>query len=190
VTFHNLSSSQRWRHRATFPVRFGQCGERGKRGGVLDSGAAPLFSTTCPVPGAFLLRATKPGRNDDQTPPARRFLTLWPSCRCLVHSFEKAREYVIKRNLLRRQLTGSQRAMAAQALATVTHGGDRKIKFPDRELDLDAQDKTVKHVAEIAGVSKTQIARAKRVTREAPPRVAVARAWAAIAHYLDNWCIL
>jgi ParB family chromosome partitioning protein len=83
--------------------------------------------------------------------------------------------YVISHNLHRRHLTESQRAMVAQKLANLSHGGDRKSdQGANLPLEPEAPAVTVAQAAEMLSVSERSVKSARKVAEEAPYEVSSA----------------
>lgn len=75
---------------------------------------------------------------------------------------------VISKNLKRRHLNESQRAMIAADIANLPRGGDRKTdQAANRRIDAVTQPEAAK----MLNVSERSVSRAKRVQQEAPPEV-------------------
>jgi hypothetical protein len=70
--------------------------------------------------------------------------------------------FIISTNIRRRHLTESQRAMVAAKIADMRRGGDRKT-------EAKSDSKTLKQAAQELNVSRSSVATAKQVLKEAPP---------------------
>lgn len=81
--------------------------------------------------------------------------------------------FVVSKNLHRRHLTESQRAMVAAKLANMKHGGDRKTNDQAPNLELDAP-VSVPKAAEMLNVGASNVHKAKRVQRDGVPELAKA----------------
>ena len=93
--------------------------------------------------------------------------------------------FVLALNVARRHLTPSQAAMAAAKIANLSHGGDRKSeKNQRRQESLEKAPKSKKpdaakpvsnqEAADMLGVHRSSVVKAKRVQRDAIPEVAKA----------------
>ena len=84
--------------------------------------------------------------------------------------------FVISRNLARRHLSESQRAMVAAELAKMEHGGSRKTdQAANLRLDIGAdvpQPVSVEQAAEMLNVSTRSVETAKKVIRDGVPELA------------------
>lgn len=91
-----------------------------------------------------------------------------PSAKAVSQAQQEAEvlRFAITKNLHRRHLTESQRAMIAATLATAKHGGDRKSTDQDANLHLDR-----KEAAEQMNVSPRSVADATKVRENATPSV-------------------
>lgn len=74
--------------------------------------------------------------------------------------------FVLSKNLHRRHLTESQRAMVAAELANMRHGGNRKDQAANLPLD-----RTQAEAAEMLNVSGRSVRTAKHVIEEAEPEI-------------------
>jgi N6-adenosine-specific RNA methylase IME4 len=74
--------------------------------------------------------------------------------------------FVLSKNLRRRHLNESQRAMVAAKIETLTHGGDRRSEDQDANLHLEI---SRPKAAEMLSVSKRSIASAKAVHEKGDP---------------------
>ena len=77
--------------------------------------------------------------------------------------------FVVSTNLHRRHLNSSQRAMIAETIAQLRHGGDRKSK--SQICDLKA---TPAEAASLLNVSKRNVERARQVKEKGVPELAAA----------------
>jgi ParB-like chromosome segregation protein Spo0J len=88
---------------------------------------------------------------------------------------EEALAYIISKNLKRRHLDESQRAMVAARVANLQHGGDRK---PDQAANLPLEPMpppvTQAAAAEMVNVSERSVRSAKKVIEQGEPEVAMA----------------
>lgn len=89
---------------------------------------------------------------------------------------DSAKDYVISKNLKRRNLTEAQRTMAMAALARLQHGSNRHEAKVIENLDVSIGTSTEKPIdrkeaAEIAGVGEQTMARAMKVDRHGAPEL-------------------
>jgi hypothetical protein len=77
-------------------------------------------------------------------------------------------KYVISKNLHRRHLTTSQRAMIAAQIANITHGGDR---VSEQARNSALAPISQKQAAETFHVSVDSVKEATKLKREAPPEI-------------------
>ena len=81
------------------------------------------------------------------------------------------RQYVISANLMRRHMTGSQRAMLASDLEGYGHGGDRVSEDAERDaISQLARDEA----SDLAGISGRHTARAAKVKKQGIDEIAQA----------------
>lgn len=80
--------------------------------------------------------------------------------------------FVISRNLARRHLSESQRAMVAGTLANMGHGGNRKAdQTPDLGLDPQPPPISTQQAADMLNVGRGTVEAAKKVIRDGVPEL-------------------
>lgn len=94
----------------------------------------------------------------------------------LIGDAEAALQFVLSKNLHRRHLQESQRAMVAAKIANISHGGDRRSE-QSSNLSLEKMDQ--RRAAKIMGVSRSSVQSAAKVIKlgTAPLIVGVEQGW-------------
>jgi N6-adenosine-specific RNA methylase IME4/DNA-binding transcriptional regulator YdaS (Cro superfamily) len=104
------------------------------------------------------------GRNRDSV-----CLALGIKPKCVEYTGDDPLSYVLSKNLKRRHLTASQRAMVAEKLANMPRGGDRKSEnIKVENSTLISQDEAAKQL----NVSRDSVNQAHKVRTKAVPEVA------------------
>jgi hypothetical protein len=82
--------------------------------------------------------------------------------------FDKVRDRVVGKNILRRHLSKGQCAMIAVSLANMTVGGDRGNQYGPSQSPNSDDAKSMEAAAKSVNVGRTSVADAKEVKRDAP----------------------